>query len=179
MRTDELPIGNYLNIKYMDEGSESSAGSSDNIEYNYRLLELADPHLMSAIEKQETMWIRGGVDDDAVICTQNKTFLLRELVTSNMFLVVEADRESNCGLVVGRPSGTLEATFLTRPPGIDKLIKALNEAPYNGGNDDEFGGNPSLHIQTIYENIQASSFEIEECLKSQGVMVFNSKFICS
>lgn len=138
---------------------------------SYKLLELSDPSLLSAIESGKELWIRGKVEDDAVLCTETQTFRLRELVTSNMFLVVEKDSNMN-GLVVGRPQATLEATPMTRPPGIEQLLKALNEAPYDGGMDEvDFKGNDDIHVTRIYENIQASAKEIEECLKQQGVIV--------
>ena len=147
---------------------------------SYRLLELSDPNLLAAIEAGKDLWIRGKVDDDAVLCTETQTFRLRELVTSNMFLVIEKSGaeldESHFGLVVGRPQATLEAVAMTRPPGIDQILKALREAPYNGGIDEEeFKGNDDVHVTKIYENIQASANEIEECLNQQGVMVIKGK----
>lgn len=154
-------------INFPDESSPTSS---------YNLLELSDPNLLAAIETGKDLWIRGKIDDDAVICTDSQTFRIRELVTSNMFLVVEKPKteviESSIGSVVGRPQGTLEVMVMNRPPGIDKLLKALNEAPYNGGLDEvDFKGNDDIHVTRIYENIQASAKEIEECLKQQGVMV--------
>lgn len=161
-------VNSFTTINFPDESESSST---------YRLLELSDPNLLAAIEGGKELWIRGKVDDDAVLCTENQTFRLRELVTSNMFLVVEksfSESGAAAGLVVGRPQATLEATAMTRPPGIDQLLKALNDSLYNGGVDeDDFKGNDDIHVTKIYENIQASSKEIEQCLKQQGVMVIN------
>lgn len=169
MLTDSA-IDSRIIINYPEE-----LNVDGDISNSYRLLEVADPHLLSTLEQQKDLWIRGGADDDAVLCSDTQTFRLRELVTSNMFLVIEKPFDSNNGMVVGRPSGTLEATALSRPPGIDQLLKALNEAPYNGGSDDEFGGNDLIHVDKIYENVQASFKEIEECLKHQGVMIIKGK----
>lgn len=162
-------IPNCITIKFPD-GEESIDG-----EFScYRLLELTDPNLLAAVEQKNELWIRGGVEDDAVLCTENQTFRLRELVTSNMFLVVEKSEDGSSGIVGGRPSATIEATLMVRPPGVDQLLKALNESLYNGGiEDEEFKGNDLIHVEKIYENIQASTKEIEDCLKQQGVMVIN------
>ena len=162
-------ISNFVTTLNFPEDSSSLS--------TFRLLELSDPSLLAAIEGGKDLWIRGNVDDDAVLCTDSQTFRLRELITSNMFLVVEKSEseesmEASIGLVVGRPQATLEAAVMGRPPGIDQLLKALNEVPYNGGIDEEeFKGNDAIHVTRIYENIQASAKEIEECLKQQGVMV--------
>lgn len=162
MLTDAT-IDTRISINFPETGGDLSGC--------YRLLEVSDPQLLSTLEENKNMWIRGGADDDAVLCTETQTFRLRELVTSNMFLVIEKDDNGVSGMVVGRPSGTLEATIMARPPGIDQLLKALNESPYNGGMDEEFEGNDLIHIEKIYENVQASFKEIEQCLKQQGVMI--------
>ena len=165
----DISKNNCISITFPEEYSGFEGESS----CSYRLLEVSDPHLMSTLENKKDMWIRGGKDDDAVLCTENQTFRLREMVTSNMFLVVDKSDCGNKGTIVGRPSATLEATVMSRPPGIDQLLKALNESPYDGGIDEEFSGNDSLNVVKIYENIQASSKEIEECVKEQGAMIIS------
>lgn len=157
-------VSNCVAIKFPEDSNGIDS-------FCYRLLELADPNLLSALEGKEELWIRGKSEDDAVLCTETQTFRLRELITSNMFLVVEKSIHGASGMIVGRPSATLETSLLTRPPGIDQLIKALNEVPYNGGVEDEFRDNDLIHVTRIYENIQASSKEIEDCLKEQGAMI--------
>lgn len=166
----ENSISNCTTIKFPEEHEILKLDS------RYRLLEIADPILLATLEQKRDMWIRGGAEDDAVLCSETQTFRLRELVTSNMFLVVDKsgtlDDGSAAGLVVGRPSGTLEAMIMARPPGIDQLLKALNDSLYNGGDvDEDFMGNDLIHVRRIYENIQASTKEIEDCLRQQGVMV--------
>lgn len=168
MLTDSI-IETRISINFPEEEADNNNGCC------YKLLEVANPHLLNTLEENNNMWIRGGTDDDAVLCTETQTFRLRELLTSNMFLVIEKENEELSGMVVGRPSGTLEATIMSRPPGIDQLLKALNETPYNGGIDGEFQGNDLIHVEKIYENVQASFKEIEECLKQQGVMVIEGK----
>jgi hypothetical protein len=163
-------IDSRISINYPEEGVNTSGCC-------YRLLEVADPHLLNTLEENRNMWIRGGPDDDAVLCTETQTFRLRELVTSNMFLVIEKEKERLSGIIVGRPTSTLEVMSMSRPPGIDQLLKALKESPYNGGLDDDFQGNDLIHVEKIYENVQASFKEIEECLKQQGVMVIEGKTI--
>ena len=162
-------INSFISIKFPEESNETGSSS-------YRLLELADPNLLAICEGNNDLYIRGRADDEAVLCTDNQTFLLRELITSNMFLVVEKDSYGSSGLIVGRPSGTLEVTALARPPGIDQLLKALKDAPYNGGIEDEdFKDDEVIHVTKIYENVQASSKEIEECLKEQGVIIIKGE----
>ena len=172
----------FIKIKYPEENSIEWS----RLDSSYRLLELSDSRLLAAFEDRKEMCIRGGVNDDAVLCTEDQTFRLRDMVTSNMFLVVETPPVgSSCGeltgQVVGKPQATLEATPLSRPPGIDQLISALNSSPYNGGSnlgeDEEFAGNDCLHVSRLYENIQASAKEIEQCLKEQGALVINGTFL--
>ena len=170
----------FVTIKYPEENSTEWV----KFETSYRLLDLSDPNLLAAFEGKKEMFIRGGVDDDAVLCTNDQTFRLREIVTSNMFLVLQMDpsMDSNGemkGTAAGKPGATLEATPMTRPPGIDQLIQALNSAPFNGGSGsedgDEFEGSDYLHIIRLYENVQASAKEIEDCLKEQGALIIKGK----
>jgi sister chromatid cohesion protein DCC1 len=142
----------------------------------YRLMEVNDHRILSAIESGKKLFIRGGMEDDAVICTEQETFNLRELVTSNMFLVVE--RDGSRGSVVGTPTNTLEVTFLPRAPGIDKLCRALRAHPYNGVNEQEasFLGIDELHVKRLYGLIPASSKEISDFLQSQGALVIRGNW---
>ena len=169
---------NRLIIKFISEENNSA----NNLETSYRLLEVTDPNLLNALEEKKDLWIRGRQDDEAVLCSDTQTFKLRELITSNMFLVIEKSQDLNAnankfiGTVVGKPSATLEATLMIRPPGIDQLIKALKDSPYNGGisgEDEDFHGNDFIHVTRIYENVQASFKEIESCLGEQGAIVIN------
>ena len=154
-------VNSFTTINFPDESESSST---------YRLLSYLILIYWLQLRVERNYGLEAKVDDDAVLCTENQTFRLRELVTSNMFLVVEksfSESGAAAGLVVGRPQATLEATAMTRPPGIDQLLKALNDSLYNGGVDeDDFKGNDDIHVTKIYENIQASSKEIEQCLKT-------------
>lgn len=158
----------------------------------YRLIEVSDNRIIWAIENGNNLWIRGGDEDDAVLCTETDTFRLRELVTSNMFLVVEKTKNNTeklddleiensndlIGMVVGRPSTTLEVTHLVRAPGIDQLFTALHESPFEGGEDESFSGNHLLHVTKLYQSVQASNVEIENFLRAQGALVIKGTQLC-
>lgn len=143
---------------------------------SFRLMEVSDSRILNAIEAGNELFIRGGLDDDAVICTDSATFSVRELVTSNMFLVVE--KEETKGTVVGRPTTTLELSFMPRAPGIDKLKAALQAYPYNGATSEElaFSGVDELHVERLYGLIPASTTEISNFLRTQGALVIRGKF---
>ena len=142
----------------------------------YRLIEVNDARILGAIEGGKKLFIRGGLDDDAVICTETETFSLRELVTSNMFLVVEKEAEHR-GMIVGKPTTTLEVSHLARAPGIDKLNSILRANPYNGASLEEqsFTGIDELHVEKLFSLIPASSKEITDFLQSQGALVIKGK----
>lgn len=139
----------------------------------YRLMEVADPRVAEAIESGKNLYIRGGPDDDAVLCTEKETFRLRELVTSNMFLVAEKDARNGRAFVVGKPTTTIEVSFMSRAPGIDQVAAALKAYPYNGATPEElaFAGLDQLHCTRLFHVIQASDAEINQFLTEQGALV--------
>lgn len=144
----------------------------------YRLMEVADSRIAEAIEAGKNLYIRGGPEDDAVLCTEKETFRLRELVTSNMFLVAERDVVKGRALVVGKPTTTIEVSFLSRAPGIDQLAAALKAHPYDGATSEEqaFTGLDQLHCTRLYHVIQASDAEINQFLTEQGALVIKGNF---
>ena len=53
-----------------------------------RLMEV-DKHLADALEAGQTLVLRGREDDGAVLCTQDKTYDVKEAETSNSLLVLD------------------------------------------------------------------------------------------
>lgn len=54
---------------------------------NIKLLEL-NPHLLQHIQEGQTLSLKGGLTENVVLCTNNKTFDLKEAEVSNSFLLV-------------------------------------------------------------------------------------------
>lgn len=54
---------------------------------NFKLLELNKP-LMAAIEKNETLHFKGGLNEKVVLCTDSQTYEVKEAGISNSLLLV-------------------------------------------------------------------------------------------
>lgn len=67
-------------LYYPDENAEIEAG-------DIRLLELS-PHLLAAIRSGETLAFKGGLNEKLVLCTDTRTFDVKEAEISNSLLLV-------------------------------------------------------------------------------------------
>lgn len=61
--------------------------SSNQIQANLKLLEL-NPHLMKQIEEGQTLCFKGGLNEKVVLCTETKTFEIKEAEISNSLLLI-------------------------------------------------------------------------------------------
>lgn len=61
--------------------------SSNELQENLKLLEL-NPHLIKEIEEGQTLCFKGGLSEKVVLCTETKTFEIKEAEISNSLLLI-------------------------------------------------------------------------------------------
>lgn len=77
-----------LNEKHLTELTQAIYyGESDTDGSKFKLLEL-NGHLLSAIEEGQTLQFKGGLNEKVVLCTDSKTFEVKEAGISNSLLIV-------------------------------------------------------------------------------------------
>ncbi|KAJ3258069.1 Sister chromatid cohesion protein DCC1 [Boothiomyces macroporosus] len=149
------------------------------------------------IEAGEEFHFRGNPDDEAVLCTETKTFKIRYAETSNLMLVLDQSKEKingspsdeqnkeNCDLsnayqsIFGKKPLHLESTVIDSgnvfldlveiKPNFDPLFKRL--IPYKG-QDKEYE-QEMVTTTDILQFCQASEIEVMEYLKSIEAMEIN------
>lgn len=76
-----------LNSKNLTTITQSFYYPEENAADEYKLLEL-NPHLLAEIEKGNTMYFKGGLNEKLVLCTADKTYDVKEAEISNSLLIV-------------------------------------------------------------------------------------------
>lgn len=77
-----------LNEKHLTELTQAIyCGECDGDSSKFKLLEVNE-HLLSAIEEGQTLHFKGGLNEKVVLCTDSKTFELKEAGISNSVLIV-------------------------------------------------------------------------------------------
>lgn len=62
-----------------------TSGAADD---DIRLLELSTPHLLEAIRAGQTLAFKGGLNEKLVMCTETRTYDIKEADISNSLLLV-------------------------------------------------------------------------------------------
>lgn len=104
---------------------------------SFRLLELP-PDLCKLVESASgdlPLCIKGNVNEDAVLCTADKTYAIRSVVLSNSVLVVSSAPEENRVLIRDQRHEILEV--LPAVPRLHKLGSLLRGREYDEGHEDE------------------------------------------
>ena len=136
---------------------------------NYKLLELSDETLRRAVNEGGALCIKGGHDDEAVLCTDDATFRIRAVHTSNLHMLLREDT------IEAMTTNTLEASRM--PPALERLHEWLAECPYEGpDNDGEEGRLERLHCERLFREIQASDVEIQRALTECGASRLNGHY---
>ncbi|KZW00287.1 hypothetical protein EXIGLDRAFT_667661 [Exidia glandulosa HHB12029] len=127
------------------------------------------------------MTIKGRKDDDAVICTEDKTYTLRAVVLSNSFLVVTppATDADAADLVIRDQVSQILELVPTVPKIAGRLNTLLRDSEYREGLEDESDGEdedarPTKRRRVSYDEVldcvQASNAELEQSLQSGRVL---------
>ncbi|KAI0682980.1 sister chromatid cohesion protein Dcc1 [Cytidiella melzeri] len=174
-----------MNLKFSDNPSLEMG--------QFRLLELP-PELCSLIESSTNtrsvnslrsprrLTIRGQPDEDAVLCTPEKTYSLRSIVLSNSVLVVTPSSNSEDVVIREQLHEILEPVPCL--PKLHKLGNLLVGKAYDEGHEDDIdlvdedeGGRPTKKRRFTYdnarENLQASDQEIAKGLQDRRILVLN------
>lgn len=159
--------------------------TSNNLHNNdYRLLQL-DKHLLETLNKGDSIHIKGTENENAVLCTDTRTYDILETETSNSLLLVEglkfkdslkADGERSISKV------TVSGVFYdylevkASKPRLHRLYEMLNKTLYKGPeyekdtNDDDL-----VTYNDLLNNIQASERELNDALASMHIVKMNDK----
>ncbi|KAI8140627.1 sister chromatid cohesion protein Dcc1 [Fennellomyces sp. T-0311] len=140
----------------------------------YRLIELSDEKIAKAIESSGELVIKGLPEDEAVLCTEDQTFSLREVDTSNSLLLARTESPNDQNLhVLDDLSYTIEAIpCLARLGRINELLQPTQYA----GRAAE--ANLENKVQYTYEDllsiVQASEVELQRGLAERNTFILNA-----
>ncbi|CAH1416012.1 unnamed protein product [Lactuca virosa] len=144
------------------------------------LLELDEKLLPDVINQRVSL--RGQPDEDAVLCTQSKTYAIKFVGTSNsVFLVPPSDQfsvneegedpESNAASVLKVAPGTMELVEVA--PRIDKLKLLLSENPYIFDEVNEIYDSGLYQWDDLTDRVQASDEELRSALRVLSAVEIN------
>ena len=136
----------------------------------FRLIEV-DSDLANTLEEGQELVFRGDEDDNAVLCTNNKTYEIKEAETSNSILILD-----NLTFPDSKDAGSGEERYLTErqvlgvfhtylelkvcKPTSKKLFNLLSESPMNA----RLRGRPKPVSQALTSSIPSrSATEAEKC----------------
>jgi sister chromatid cohesion protein DCC1 len=133
----------------------------------FQLLELDDEKLLNAINDGENVVIKGYVEDEAILCTNDSTHRIRAVHTSNLHMLLRDD------LVESLTGNTLEVVRI--PPKLERLHAWLMTCPYEGPDmETDVELLSRLHCNVLFKEIQASDMEILRELSACGAILLDS-----
>ncbi|KAF9813694.1 hypothetical protein IEO21_05410 [Rhodonia placenta] len=153
----------------------------------FRLLELP-PELCKIVEEGlnspagPSLVIKGNPDEDAVLCTADKTYTIRSVVLSNSVLVATPDSstksQGDADAVVIRDQLKEILELAPSLPRLRRLDALLKDAEYNEGHEDEDGrmsededSAPKVTYAEARETLQASDIELDRGLRDRRVLI--------
>eukprot|EP00912_Choanoflagellata_sp_UC4_P002275 UC4_evm10s1434 len=170
--------------------NDFDAGSSSaSCEGGYKLMELPKD-VMDALssttshQSYGTVVFKGGPNDDAVLCTEEKTYGVKSADTTNSLLLLESTNGGNpmdfslsepkC--LVGKTDFYLELTEI--PPRLEKLKAMLSKNFYSGPFQEKSSGDGGTTYgwDDLVAELQASDQEIRSCLENLNAVSVDNKF---
>jgi len=163
---------------------------------SFKLLELP-PELLTIIDAAThdstnnfSLAIKGSKDDDAVLCTAEKTYSIRSVVLSNSVLVAGPESsgagcDSEDGVAVGVRDQLHEVLELTPAvPRLHKLQTLLGGREYDEGHEDDEDdmsdtdndrprNQRKLSYRDALETLQASDAELDRGLKERRILILH------
>ncbi|KRT80975.1 hypothetical protein AMK59_5036 [Oryctes borbonicus] len=150
----------------------------------YKLLEL-DKHLLNVLKQGDTLYIKGNDEENAVLCTNSKTYDLLETETSNSLLLVDnLQFHNNLKNIPNRNISeiTIKTVFhdylevIPSKPHLKKLKELLKNVVYKGPENEYEINEEDLftHDELLYK-IQASEEEFMVALKALNAITISNK----
>ncbi|KAG8746962.1 hypothetical protein FRC10_002761 [Ceratobasidium sp. 414] len=155
----------------------------------YCLVELP-PDIVDLVKQgKPNITIRGQPDDDAVFCTQDKTYALRSVTLSNNFLIVSAASGSALGsksvetndlVITGEAAEILE--LVPTVPRLENILSHLKGCEYHDDESDEETYESNVNdplrrrrvtLESLRATVQASDTELEDGLRKAKVLNLN------
>ncbi|KFM81496.1 Sister chromatid cohesion protein DCC1, partial [Stegodyphus mimosarum] len=135
------------------------------------LLEL-NPELKEQVTGKKVLTIRGDLEDTAVICTENQTFEIKEVETSNSLLLMpelilpEKCQDKEEKVVEQNISGVFHNYYEVRPfkPNFRKLRIMLERNAYRGKEYEEENLYDKVTVESLLDIVQASEGELKAAL---------------
>ncbi|KAI0644549.1 sister chromatid cohesion protein Dcc1 [Trametes meyenii] len=162
---------------------------------SFKLLELP-PDLYKILEgaiehaSQPNLTIKGASDEDAVLCTTDKTYTVRSVVLSNKVLVVTRDPtddpgddpEADVAVAIRDQLGEI-LELVPSVPRLHKLNAFLKGREYDEGHEDEDsmsedeGGKkkPRFTYEDARATIQASDAELDKGLRDRRILILKGE----
>ncbi|KAH9056583.1 sister chromatid cohesion protein Dcc1 [Lactarius vividus] len=151
---------------------------------SFRLVELP-PDLCKLIESSTgelKLAIKGGVDDDAVLCTSERTYNIRSVVLSNSVLVISppSDADGNSDQVVIQDSLNELLELVPTVPRLHRLNTLLKEHVWEEGHEEEdenFGAanQKRFTVDQARAELQASEQELTQALREKHVLILDGR----
>lgn len=85
--------------------------------------------------RQNSIVIKGLADDEAVLCTESKTFIVRQVNTSNSLMLVNKDSISDQHVIHDNVSSTIE--LLPCVARLGRIDELLRESSYSGSQNEQ------------------------------------------
>ncbi|KAM9997016.1 hypothetical protein ACTFIZ_001973 [Dictyostelium cf. discoideum] len=154
-----------------DEDTQVITFSSDYPDTEYRFLE-ANQEILDQIKNNKKLVIKGSLTDEAVLCTDDKTFTIRAGHTSNSMLLVSKDNNK----IKVALQYHLELTEIQ--PKLNVLKDLLYSKAINNSLDFEDDENLlGFSFDEIVDRIQSSEKEIQQFLLKLNTLIYKNRYI--
>ncbi|GLH06784.1 Sister chromatid cohesion protein DCC1 [Gryllus bimaculatus] len=152
----------------------------------YKFIEI-DPTLLNVLQEGEKLKFCGLKDENAVLCTRNKTYEVKEAETSNSLLLLsslkwsdEVDEADTRTLEEREVCGIFHKYFELRPclPQLHKLRSLLKEHPYSGPEheDEDVNQTTGYSFEGLLARVQASEEELQLALSEETACCINGRW---
>lgn len=151
---------------------------------NYKLFQL-DKNLINHLVSGKTVYIKGDKDENAVMCTDEKTYDLNDTETSNSLLLInnlqfsEQIKENPKKQINKIEVSGIFYNYLEIVPGkpyFKKLDKLLECSLYKGPEFEyEIDKNMLYTFEELDSVIQSSAKELKEALSKMDIVIINDK----
>ncbi|KAI9488097.1 sister chromatid cohesion protein Dcc1 [Zychaea mexicana] len=142
----------------------------------YSLIELSNEQIAEAIESSGELVIKGLPEDEAVLCTHDQTFGLRQVNTSNSLLLARQEMPNDPDLhVIDDLSHTVEVVpCLARLTRLDELLQPTR---YSGQASEQINTKKKLYsYNDLLSMVQASEAELLRGLVERNAFCLNGKY---